>query len=74
MGAEDEEWETKAETAHAIRHSVRTVDRLLEAKTLTGLKLGRKHLVSVASRRAYVAAEAEKTRTQPTPPKPPKAG
>jgi excisionase family DNA binding protein len=59
MGAEDEEWETRAEAAKAIRHSVRTVDRLLEDRTLKGLKLGRKHLVSVASRKAFMA-KAEK--------------
>jgi excisionase family DNA binding protein len=62
MGAEDEEWETRAEAARSLRCSIRTVDRLLEMKTLRGLKLGRKHLVSASSRREYVAKAVEAQR------------
>jgi hypothetical protein len=53
--ADRSELETRAETAQALRIAVRSVDRLLAARQLEGVKIGRCHMVKVASRKALAA-------------------
>jgi hypothetical protein len=51
----EQEWETRAESALALRVSVRTIDRYLKAGQLEGATVGkRRQLVRIASRKALV--------------------
>jgi hypothetical protein len=49
------ELEARDETAHALGIHIRSVDRLLKDGKLRGVKIGRRQLVVIASRKALAA-------------------
>jgi excisionase family DNA binding protein len=60
MDQNEDEWERKAETARALRKSIRTIERMADEGVLKSIKLGRHRLISVASRKAVIAEAVAK--------------